>query len=171
MNSINYPGYINALWNGLYSDPVIMEENEYRTTYNKLVDHPCVFAKAINSTSCSCRQAARIQIADRIAINCSSGSEQQQCTLMLEKLRSAAQFVLRMPDIAGALPHNKEIRVQIGGIKGIAAILGQDESGLDIYRLRTQAQTRFGDLDKLPYSEIVRHIMQARTRRRSKTNK
>ena len=149
-----------------------MDENEYRSTYNKLINHPCVFAKAINSTQCVCQCCKRIQIADRIALNCEQLDEHQQCTAMLEKLRTAAQFVLRMPDIAGVLPHNKEIRVQTGGIKGIAAILQPHESidKPDIFQIRTQACIKFGDLNKLPYSEIVRHIMQARTRRqRSKS--
>lgn len=145
-----------------------MEENEYRSSYNKLVDYPCVFAKAINSTSCTCQQARKIQIADRIALNCSAAHYHQQCNALIEKLRTAAQFVLHMPDIAGTLSHNKEIQVQIGGIKGIAMMLNdhKDVDKPDIHEIHTQAIDTFGNLDKLPYSEIVRYILQSKRRKR-----
>lgn len=150
-----------------------MEENEYRSTYSKLVDYPCVFARAINSTSCICQQVRKIQIADRIAINCCSENDHQQCSKLLERLRIASQFVLHMPDIAGVLPHNKEMQVQTGGIKGIAMILNDHKAvdKPDILATRTQAINTFGNLDNLPYSEIVRHILHSeRRKRRSRRN-
>lgn len=82
-----------------------------------------------------------------------------------------------MTSVPGPLPHAKEVKVQIGGMLGIQKLLhpdmGDKELVDDINGLAKTAAQRFNSLDNLPYSEIVKSIVnfEGRLRRRSHKDK
>jgi hypothetical protein len=67
-----------------------------------------------------------------------------------------------------------EIRVQVGGLTGLAKLLyngaaNQLEAGVavhDIDRIIASAIEKYGALDKLPYGEIIQSVVQFQGRRR-----
>ena len=71
------------------------------------------------------------------------------------------------------LPHNMEIRVQTGGLKGLLNILHPDSKAPpvieDIGGVISQAVSVYGNLDDLPYSEIVQAVALTTVRKRRKT--
>ncbi len=77
-------------------------------------------------------------------------------------LRKNAAFALKTASTHSALPHAKEIKAQCGGIIGLTHVLhAADElpSGVeDIYACVQEAKKTFGDLQQLPYPEIVKVI-------------
>ena len=78
-----------------------------------------------------------------------------------------------MKEIEGQLPHNMEIRVQVGGVSGLAKVfdhsLAEQAGGVkvdDIQAVLARAIKEFGSLEKLPYSQIIQSVVQYQGRRK-----
>jgi len=147
-----------------------VEENEYRSLYHAINAQRCVFEKTILSRRCHCRQAHRFNLADREGVACRNTESALLCQTALDRMREKAIFALRLTRIDGPLAHAKEIKVQTGGLFGIRRLLGgqQDDNSpiADISGLLLSAVDQFGDLEKLPYTEIARNIAQFEGRAR-----
>ncbi len=153
-----------------------MDETEYRQTYREVNERRCVFEKAINARRCSCKLSQRVNLADREGVSCTSETGCNRCKQLLDLLRNNARFALQLTNVPGPLPHAKEVKVQIGGMLGIQKFLHpemDDELVHDINGLNEAALQHFSSLDKLPYSEIVKSIVnfEGRLRRRSHKGK
>lgn len=147
-----------------------MEEDEYRSTYATVNARRCVLEKALNSRTVTCSHSERFHLADREAVGCKSDAAQRRCQDLLTRMRDSARFALQMTYIGGPLPHNKEIKVQIGGLQGLQALLRPghaDNVVEDVYGLVNAAEQRFGALGDFPYQDMVKYITryQGRSRR------
>lgn len=151
-----------------------MEEDEYRSTYDAVNQRRCVFEKAINARHVGCGQMHRFYLADREGVGCQSDAANQRCIALLERMRRDARFALQLTHIGGPLPHNKEIRVQVGGLLGIQALVqprraeaGGVENAFEVLNL---AEQRFGSIDAIPFNEVMKDIkqFQGRSRRSSR---
>lgn len=148
-----------------------MDEKEYRATYQEIAKNRCVFEKALTNNQCKCRFSQHFWLADREGYACKSEESAANCRNILEKLRENSRFLLKLHDVGEQLPHNMELRVQVGGLRGLRAVLGHDEKEALIADIRTlveQAEQRFDDMDALPYSEIVQSIASFQARRHGK---
>jgi len=78
-------------------------------------------------------------------------------------MRNSARFLLQMTRIGGPLPHNKEMRVQTGGLLGLQAVVNAklaDATNVpDIYGLVDDAENVFGRIDDFPFDRIVKRIV------------
>lgn len=150
-----------------------MDEQEYKNTYNEINPLKCVFEKAMCSLKCSCSRGQMFRLADRHGYACHSASHQARCRQLLDALRAHTQFVFKLRDIDGPLPHNKEIRVQNGGLLGLQKLLalGEAEQVADVSALLDAAELRYPDLQHLPFDQLMPSITayQARPKRRSKS--
>ncbi len=91
-------------------------------------------------------------------------------------LRKKSIFALKLREIDGPLPHNMEIRVQVGGLIGLVRLSAVDESSElptldDISQILKQTQEKYGKLSELPYSEIIQSVVQFQGRRRRQHSK
>lgn len=148
-----------------------MEEDEYKATYHEIAKTRCVFEKALTNNQAKCRYAKHFWLADREGYACNSDKNSLTCSYLLEKLRKNSRFFLKIHTVGDQLPHNVDIRVQVGGLKGLSAVFsneGGDQSIADIRALVEQAEAQFKSLDRLPYSEIVQSIAGYQGRSRSK---
>jgi len=148
-----------------------VEEDEYRSTYNELADIRCVFEKALTNHQAKCGLARHFCLADREGYSCENKESAGRCSEFLKKLRQNSTFVLKLHEVKGPLPHNMEIRVQAGGVLGLARQIDEQKLAKppvvdDINRLLDQAQKKYGQLDALPYSEIIQSVVQFQGRRR-----
>ena len=150
-----------------------MEEDEYKLTYNKLVSVRCVFEKALTSNQARCSLSRHFCLADREGYACSDVGASVNCHGFLQILREKSTFVLKMHEVKGPLPHNMEIRVQLGGIAGLAKLIQrQADKPLmqavveDIHGLIEKTIDKIGPLETLPYSEIIQSVVQFQGRRR-----
>ena len=146
-----------------------MDEDEYKETYLSLNTRVCAFEKVILSRQCDCARATRIFIAERQAVGCDSEAAQRQCAALLAALHNNANFALKLTSTRGRLPHAKEMKVQCGGLLGLQTVVQPERATQaevpDINGLVDAACTRFGALDELPYSEIVKAIAAYQGRR------
>ena len=161
-----------------------MEEDEYKSTYNELATVRCVFEKTLTShlanQQVKCHLAEHFCLADREGYSCNNALLSSKCSEVLKKLRENSTFVLKLHEISGPLPHNMEIRVQAGGMLGLSKLLSKPEevkseieeiSAIqpaipDISQIISQAEKKYGEIDNLPFNEIVQAIVQFQGRRR-----
>jgi hypothetical protein len=147
-----------------------MDENEYRSTYHKLNQSRCQFEKTLLSRRSTCSRGKGFNLADREGVSCQSPAARERCAVLLETLRENARFALHLTEIDGALPFNKEIKVQTGGLLGLQKLLdpesGAAEKAEDIYSLISRAEQKYGSLSAIPYCEIMPSIVSFEGRKR-----
>lgn len=156
-----------------------MDQDAFRKTYREVNERFCAFEKSILTNQCNCSQSERFCIAEREGVHCRSDAGQAQCLELLEILRREARFALRNDPEQDrrSLPHGKAIRIQVGGLRGLRAVLqstdqpNPDEPISDIHATVNAARQQFGALGQLPFSQIMRHITAYRGRTRSRRRK
>ena len=150
-----------------------MDETEFKATYDQVNHRPCVFAKAILTRCAGCSRSQRLFIAEREAVACRSQGGWQRCHTLNSLLHQNALFALRLTHMEDKLPHGKELKVQCGGLHGVAAVAGDGHAipapSDDIYPLLEQAQARFGSLEQLPFPEVIKWVVAHQGRKRHKT--
>lgn len=151
----------------------MVEEDEYRSTYQHINQRRCVFEKAILTRRCSCLCSTRFYLADREGIACDSTPAHSRCKQFIRQLHENARFVFKIAVPDDELPHAKEIKVQSGGLLGLQRILHpelSEDKVIDIARLTALGEKTYGSLEQIPFQEIVKSIarFEGRRRRRSK---
>jgi hypothetical protein len=151
-----------------------VDQDAFRETYHDVNERACVFERAVLTHQCDCSQADRFCIAEREGVACSSGEGHARCATLVETLREQARFALREAPAEGgdALPYGKAMRVQVGGLRGIKALLERETDAPDkvedVFFLVERALERYGSLAALPWSDIMPHIAAYRGRVRSR---
>jgi hypothetical protein len=138
-----------------------MDEHEFQKAREGLNQYPCPFEKAILSSRCGCAKSQRLNIAERETAACTSSAAQERCAVLLKQLYQNARFALKQARLEGPQPHAQAMKVQCGGLLGLASVLSEraEVSPVEnIDALLTQAAETFGDLEDLPFSDIVKFI-------------
>jgi len=146
-----------------------MEEDEYKNTYQHIADVRCVFEKALTNQQAKCSYAKHFWLADREGYSCTSKGCAAACSDFLQKLREISRFSLKLTTVGGALPHNMDIRVQVGGLLGVQQLVSpklHSDKIDDIRCLVDAAMRQFGGLEALPYTDIVKSVASFQGRRR-----
>ena len=138
----------------------MLDENAYRDTYDKVNPLQCVFERAILRRCCGCEYAIRRNIAEREAAGCMEVNAQAQCAELKKTLRHAAAFTLKLTHPDEPLPHGKQLKLQCGGLLGIARLAGEVDAELvvNIYSAVSAAVKTYGSIENLPYQEIIQYI-------------
>ena len=150
-----------------------MEEDEYKSTYNELASVRCVFEKALTNNRAKCHLSKHFCLADREGYSCEDAESSFICGKLLEKLRKKSVFVFKLRKIDGPLPHNMEIRIQVGCLTGLLRLLDSEVESLhrvpeldDINGVLNKVIEKFGSVKNLPYSEIIQSVEQFQGRQR-----
>ena len=148
-----------------------MEEDAYRSTYHQINTIRCAFEKTILNRHGNCALAHKFCLAEREGVSCQSAVNQQRCQHFLQLVRSRAQFVLKLTQTGDQLPHAKELRVQLGGLQGLAKASNFPLDGKnvnDINKLISQAESCFTTLEDVPADNMIRAIKNIPGRRARK---
>lgn len=140
-------------------------EDAYRDARESAAAIKCPFERALLSRCSDCSLARRLLLAEREAISCTDGAASAKCGAFYAALREAARFALRV-EVGEAWPFGKEIRAQCGGVLGLKAVLSDGGESTDIHGLLADGIARFGSVEQLPYSEIMRGVVRYEPRRR-----
>ncbi len=141
-------------------------EDAYRDARNSVNPTPCAFEKGVLARCVSCSKAEKHLLAERETINCADAAAQARCTELKNLLRGHSAFALKIPHIGAQLPHAKELKIQCGGLKGLQAAVNNADTVEDVYTLIESALEKHGELDALPYSDIVQGVVHFEARRR-----
>jgi hypothetical protein len=151
-----------------------MDQDAFRETYRDVNERACVFERAVLTNQCTCSRADRFCIAEREGVACNSAEGNRRCEQLVSLLREHARFALRAAteENRDPLPYGKAMRVQVGGLRGLRAIVdAADTEAADlpeVFSLVERAVATFGALDALPFSEIMPYIASYRGRSRSR---
>jgi hypothetical protein len=152
-----------------------MDEDVYRSTYNDLNPNRCIFEKAITNRRCDCELKRKFVIATRECVACQSEVAMKRCTRVLDSMRNNARFTLKVVTVNGPMPHNKELQVQAGGMLALQNLMTplpdlNLQTTVNIHQTMETAMEKYGDIDNLPYGELVKGIVkyQARPKRKKK---
>ncbi|MBM4182437.1 MAG: hypothetical protein FJ209_12915 [Betaproteobacteria bacterium] len=141
-------------------------EDAYRQARQTAIDLPCPFERALLSRCVACFKARKLLLAEREAIACSEREANAACKAFHEALHRNARFALHM-DPAQPWPFGKEIRAQCGGVLGLRDALEQGaEIEADVAALMHEGIAKFGDVERFPYSAIMRAVAHYEPRRR-----
>ena len=168
----------------------MVNESEYKDVYARVIGTKCVFEKAILLQFAQCEHAEKRLLAEREAVNCAHESCQHRCQQFLDALRQKARFSLQQTQADQPLPHAKETKVQAGGLFGLQQALSSadptqveplddhvlryneaDKLIANIYGLLDRAAKHYKQLDKLPYSEMVKAILRFEVRKKRRRNR
>ncbi|MCB1784601.1 MAG: hypothetical protein H6953_10880 [Chromatiaceae bacterium] len=147
-----------------------MDQDAFRQTYREVNEVYCAFEKSVLTNECGCHCAERFCIAEREGVHCRCAPSQARCLRWLELLREQARFALRTEEERRMLPHGKAIRLQVGGMRGLLRLLDDSVEHTigDIDAVLGAAASRYGALEKVPFSEIMRDVVAYQVRRRSR---
>lgn len=147
-----------------------MDQDAFRQTYRNVNERFCAFEKSVLTNQCECSKSERFCIAEREGVHCTSDEGQARCLEALSLLREHARFALRTHEDQGILPHGKAMRIQIGGMRGIRALLepeAPDPQNIpDVAGLLQSAVAHYGSLEALPFSEIMPAVAAYQGRKR-----
>jgi hypothetical protein len=147
---------------------LLMDENQYRQTYLEVNTAPCVFERAILRRCGTCPHAQRLNIAEREAVGCQSEKARPVCREFLDIMYSKSVFAIRPDQEHSPLPFGKEIKIQCGGLLGLQSALTESDQ-IQIYPLLKQAMAEYGQIEQLPFDQIVREVNAFKSRRKHKS--
>jgi len=152
-----------------------MDNEIFRKTYRSINERFCPYEKSILTNNCKCSQAKRFCIAEREGVSCGSDEAQARCLDLLDLLRRQARFALKATDERTSLPHAKAMRIQVGGLRGLHAVVAPDEpipeKIEDIDGIIGAALKRFGAFADLPVQLIIQQVAAYKGRRRSRARR
>lgn len=139
-----------------------MDHDRFRDTYREMNERACRFEKSVLAGHCRCAEAERFNLAEREGVHCKSDLGHDQCEELVIQLRQQSRFTLKLNSGDEVLPHNKAMRLQVGGMRGLYLVV-TGETDLppqieNINGLIAEAIANFGSLDQLPYQEIIKQI-------------
>ena len=147
-----------------------MDNDIFRETYRAINERFCPYEKTILTNNGACSQAERFCIAEREGVHCRLDGAQIQCLRLLGILREQARFALKATPDRTALPHNKAMRIQVGGLRGLHSAVAPDQPVPpyieDIYRTIEAARETFGDVERLPFQTVIQQIAAYQGRKR-----
>jgi hypothetical protein len=152
------------------------DENALRRLRDAALANRCPFERALLARCAACSLARPVLVAEREVFGCVSAAASVRCGEYRQRLREAARFALRI-DGDSPLPFGKVIRLQCGGLIGLAEAIGTrdaDDVGdapraaavvADADGLLRDALDLHGGLDGLPWSRIIRAVVRYQPRR------
>lgn len=141
-------------------------EDAYKLARKAYIEFSCPFERALLSRCVGCARSRKLNLAEREAIACGDPEVREHCLTFYQALHDNAQFALKInPD--APWPFGKEIRAQCGGVRGLAAALGETgDEATDAAASVLGGLGRFGTIDDFPYSEIMRTVVHYEPRKR-----
>ena len=144
------------------------DEDAYRDARQSAIDLVCPFERALLARCVVCFKARRLLLAEREAVSCTEQRAAGLCRRFHGELHKSARFALHV-DSDRPWPFGKEIRAQCGGVLGLAGAMDKPpDLPADVALLVNEGVLKYGDVDRFPYSEIMRAVVHYEPRPRRK---
>lgn len=140
------------------------DEDAFGDAVGSIGSDACPFGQAIHAGCAACPLADRVLVAERELMTCRSPADRDRCIDLHEAIRRRSPFALGLARLPDRMTHAQELRIQCGGVAGIAgALQGSHE---DVRALSRAASQRDGGLDALPWPVVMQSIAAFVTRRK-----
>ena len=145
-----------------------MDEDAFKSARADINRLPCVFENALLSGCAVCELSASHALAERQIIACTSPVARVDCGQLAALLREKSAFALRLTSTQRILPHAMMMKIQCGGLQGMQQVLDPAAAQPDVRRMVLKGRERYGELARLPFSEIVKGVAAFQLRKRHK---
>ncbi len=118
----------------------------------------CVLEKSLLTGTARCRHGRSYELGERLGYECLSGDCASQCRGWLQHLRNHSRFIFGRSHQAGQpLTNHQEIRLQCGGVLGLAQLADGSASQpvADVSSLLAAMIAEHGDIDTIPLQQVV----------------
>jgi len=120
----------------------------------------CAFGRALLARHAGCPLATLALEGEAERPRCAVPVANANCRTLRALLRERATFALRLPPPGAPLPHAAELRLECGGLRGLAEALGEaPQAPADVHALVARAQQRFDGLLGIPFDPVVAAIV------------
>mgnify|MGYP001039405152 CR=1 FL=1 len=134
----------------------------------------CPFAAPITAGRAACCNAQEVVRRGGSEYDCLSEADHAACVGLFDRLKAAALPALGVEDDLLSMPHSTLVKIQSGGLLGLARLLGdhvavEAEEGAkiaDISDLVGRARVRYGNLGLVPCTELTGDMQGYRLDRR-----
>jgi hypothetical protein len=127
----------------------------------------CPFTAALVTGQAACRHAGQVVRRGGSEYDCRSAVDHEICLAVFERLKAAALPAFGVEDDPSTMPHSVLVKVQCGGLRGLARLAGQGSEVIaDIAALRDLALAGAGGAHGLPLVDLVQDITAFRAERR-----
>ncbi len=135
-------------------------------------DFKCAFNSTLKGNQFGCRHGKSVVRRGGLEVACTGENVHERCALLFENMKNAVLPELGLEDDLLSIPHSVLVKVQFGGLLGLqqkfAAAEAQATRVENINALVTTAVKECGDLDSIPYQELVGDIIDYRLPKRSR---
>jgi hypothetical protein len=129
----------------------------------------CPFASALITGLALCRHAEQVVRRGGSEYDCRSADDHAACVALFDRFKAAALPAFGVEDDLGSMPHSVLVKVQCGGLRGLARLGGQEAEPIaDIAMLRDQSLRGAGGLEGLPVADLVPDMTAFRSERRGR---
>jgi hypothetical protein len=133
----------------------------------------CPFAAPLTTGVASCRHAQEVVRRGGSEYDCLSEEAHRVCAHLFSRLKERGLSAFGMEDDLTSLPHSALVKIQTGGLLGLARMTGGLQPGgkiEDVAELVDEACARFGGVDCVPAERLEEDMtgfkLQRRARRR-----
>jgi hypothetical protein len=147
----------------------MVDETAFRKVLRSANPQPCTFGKAILAACCKCPLVEKHYVAERETIACADEAARAACFSLHEQLRHNSAFAIKQIHDDGPITHAQEMKLQCGGLQGLQRVVDGRDAVDDVYALVGAALVKFGNLEMLPYVQIVQSVASYKIRKRHGT--
>ena len=157
-----------------------MDEEHYRAARDSVSQPRCVYELALQHGQFVCPNKRVMQLGEREALYCTDTSARADCQCFYALCLSHSGFALGDAQLPMHLSFNKTVKVQMGGLQGVAALLalGEDlpahnvtQGLLDVTGLLSQLKQHAGAFEAIDFSQIMPFINHFNLRKGRSRNK
>lgn len=131
---------------------------------------PCPFAIGLTKRLYQCQHAQEVVRRGGAEYDCTEPSAHATCMGLMARLKTRGLAALGVEDDLATMPHGALVKVQCGGIAGLARLLDMvaAEQAIDIAILVEQAVERYQGVDAVPVAELEPDILAFKLERRTR---
>ncbi len=135
-------------------------------------DFKCAFDSTLKGDQFGCRYGKPVVRRGGLEVACMGENAHDRCALLFENMKHAVLPALGLEDDLLSVPYSVLVKVQFGGLLGLQrkfAAAGPPTTRVEnINELVATAVKEWGDLDSIPYQDLVGDITGYRLPRRSR---
>ena len=128
----------------------------------------CPFGSPLVTETCECVHADQVVRRGGAEIICQDDTAYSRCTALFQQLKRVALPEFDVEDDLTTMPHSVLQKIQFGGLTGLQTLLTEQSASriTNVANLVAAAEAQYGNLDNLPYADLVQFITQYKLKRR-----